>query len=68
MNTPFSERPSSSRRTPITPGEAPCIVSLIENRAREVGLACINMKNFQIVITQFVDNQTYVNTISTLYA
>ncbi|CAG9322802.1 unnamed protein product [Blepharisma stoltei] len=68
MNTPISERPSSSRKTPITPGDAPCIVSLIENRAREVGLACINMKNFQIIITQFVDNQTYINTLSTLYA
>jgi len=66
LNTPNSA--SSSRRTPGTPGEPCCIISVIENRAREVGLACVNLNSFKLSFTQFVDYPTYVNTVSTLFA
>ena len=49
-------------------GQQSCVVALIENRSREVGLACMNLSSYEITISQFADNQTYINTLSTIYA
>ena len=38
------------------------IIALTENRAREVGFACISLRNFSIELTQISDSQTYINT------
>ena len=42
------------------------IISLTENRAREIGFAWINLWNFAIELTQISDSQTYVNTCKSL--
>lgn len=60
MNTPKQKTPRSINITT-------CIASVIENRAREIGLACIFFPSFAVSLTQFVDNTTYLFTISSLY-
>ncbi|GJD05545.1 MutS protein homolog 4 [Galdieria sulphuraria] len=42
------------------------IVSLIENKSKEVGIAAYNLKSFEVELRQFVDNNTYWTTLSTL--
>ena len=66
--TPIADRSNARRLTPSTSKDTPCLISIIENRAREVGLACINMKSFEITLTQYVDNTNYMHTLSVIYA
>ncbi|GJQ15453.1 hypothetical protein GpartN1_g7244.t1 [Galdieria partita] len=42
------------------------LVSLIENKSKEVGMAAYNLKSFEVELRQFVDNNTYWTTLSTL--
>lgn len=44
-----------------------CIICLIENRAREVGIAAINAKSFEIYISQIADISTYDLTLNMLH-
>ena len=39
-------------------------VSIIENYAREVGISAFNFRTMEFFITQFIDNEAYVNTIT----
>ena len=39
-------------------------LSIIENYAREVGICAFNFRTMEIFITQFIDNEAYVNTIT----
>ena len=66
--TPISERANFRKRTPSSSKDTPHIISIIENRAREVGIACINMKSFEINLTQYVDNTNFLHTLSVIYA
>lgn len=66
-NTPISNQENLRKRTPSTSKDTPCLLSIIENRAREVGIACINMKSFEITLTQFVDNTNYIHALSVIY-
>lgn len=65
LNTPST---GQVKRTPRTPADIACIVAIIENRAREVGLARLDLNSYEIKLSQFADNSTYINTISTLHA
>ena len=48
-------------------GDFGCVICLTENRAREVGFACINLRSFSIELTQISDSQTYINTLTLLH-
>lgn len=37
------------------------ILSIAENYAREVGISALNIKTFEVFITQIIDNEAYVN-------
>lgn len=63
-NTPNPLLRSSIRRS--TAQDSTSLVALIENRAREIGMASISLQSFEIKITQFADNPTYIHTITTL--
>lgn len=39
-------------------------LSIIENYAREVGISAFNVRTMEFYITQFIDNEAYVNTIT----
>jgi DNA mismatch repair protein MSH4 len=39
-------------------------VSIIENYAREVGISAFNFRTMELYITQFIDNEAYVNSIT----
>lgn len=39
-------------------------VSIIENYAREVGISAFNFRTMEVYITQFIDNEAYVNSIT----
>lgn len=67
FTTPSSNPFGSTSKSPVSPLENSSIIALIENRSREVGLASLNLRSYEISITQFADNQTYVYTISTMY-
>lgn len=66
-NTPIPNHSKVPKKTPNSAKDTPYLISLIENRAREVGIACINMKSFEIILTQFVDNTNYIHTLSVIY-
>jgi hypothetical protein len=53
---------STITKTSHTYHEKEFIVSIIENYAREVGLAAFNVKTYEIFITQIIDNEAYINT------
>jgi DNA mismatch repair protein MSH4 len=59
---------STSSETNSTPGrKSMFLVSLIDNRAREVGFAAMNLRSSDIFLTQFVENSTsYSNTCNML--
>ncbi|OMJ87312.1 hypothetical protein SteCoe_10997 [Stentor coeruleus] len=63
--TPRGSQPS--KRTPSTSKDKTCMMSIIENRSREVGIAYININSFEIFITQYVDNIDYFHTLSLIY-
>mmetsp|Transcript_1966 Transcript_1966/g.4387 ORF Transcript_1966/g.4387 Transcript_1966/m.4387 type:complete len:761 (+) Transcript_1966:23-2305(+) len=65
LNTPST---GQVKKTPRTPADSACIIAIIENRAREVGLAKLELNSYEITLSQFADNSTYINTISTLHA
>ncbi|CAI2374828.1 unnamed protein product [Moneuplotes crassus] len=44
-----------------------CIIALTENRAREIGFACISLRDFSIELTQISDSQTYIHTLTVLH-
>lgn len=67
-STPIAERGKVRRTTPSTSKDAAFLLAIIENRAREVGIACINMKSFEISLIQYVDNTNYMHTLSVIYA
>lgn len=71
----FMQREHSQRRSKTetrtganneTSDEFLYIVALIENKSKEVGIAAYNLKSFQVELRQFVDNNTYWTTLSTL--
>ena len=66
MTTP--EQRKDIKRTPISVQQSSSVVAVIENRARQVGLACMHFPGFQVSMTQFVDSSNYTYTVSTLYA
>ena len=66
MSTPVPK--SSIKKTPTSLKDSAYLLALIENRAREVGIACINLKSYEITLTQFVDNCNYFHTLSILYS
>jgi DNA mismatch repair protein MSH4 len=65
LNTPST---GPVKKTPRTPADTACIVAVIENRAREVGLARLDLNSYEVTLSQFADNSTYINSISTLHA
>lgn len=40
------------------------IVSIIENYAKEVGISAFNIRTMQIFVTQLIDNEAYINSIT----
>ena len=40
------------------------ILSIIENYAREVGITAFNFRTMEFFITQFIDNESYINTLT----
>jgi DNA mismatch repair protein MSH4 len=40
------------------------VVSIIENYAREVGISAFNIRTMEFFISQFIDNEAYVNSVS----
>ena len=46
---------------------SPIVVSVIENRAREVGLGWMNLRAPSLHVLQFSDNQTYTLLITMLH-
>lgn len=63
-NTPNTLLKSSIRHS--STADSSCLIALIENRAREIGVASISLQSFEIKITQFADNPTYIHSITTL--
>ncbi|PRP75733.1 mutS protein [Planoprotostelium fungivorum] len=43
------------------------VVSISENKSREIGLATIDLKSPNVIISQFVDTHTFIHTLSKLY-
>ena len=39
-------------------------ISIIENYAREIGISAFNFRTMEFYITQFIDNEAYVNTLT----
>ncbi|CAH3162066.1 unnamed protein product [Porites lobata] len=74
-STSVSHRTPSSRRTPhvssATPGMPPSsvVVAIVEGRGLakgEIGMASIDLKKPELVLSQFSDNQTYVKVLTRL--
>jgi len=42
------------------------IVSICENKNQEIGIATYDLQNGHVMLTQFNDKQTYINTLSLL--
>ncbi|KAJ7373668.1 MutS protein msh4 [Desmophyllum pertusum] len=70
-----SRRTPNSRRTPhissATPGMSPSsvVVAIVEGRGLakgEIGMASIDLKKPELVLSQFSDNQTYVKVLTRL--
>ena len=40
------------------------LISIIENYAREVGISAYNFRTSEYYITQFIDNESYINTLT----
>ena len=65
------ERTPASKlsKTPFSAGAEPSsLVFMIESRAREVGLAALNLTSFEICLCQFVDTLQYSNAANIFYA
>eukprot|EP00916_Digyalum_oweni_P004420 GHVL01007848.1.p1 GENE.GHVL01007848.1~~GHVL01007848.1.p1 ORF type:complete len:562 (+),score=69.12 GHVL01007848.1:555-2240(+) len=43
-----------------------CVVALIENKSREVGIAAMNNKSSEVSLVQFADNHSYIHTLLVL--
>jgi len=64
------ERTPASRhsKTPFSAAPEPCsLVFMIESRAREVGLAALNLTSYEISLCQFVDTLQYTNAATMFY-
>jgi len=59
---------TSARQTIVQPAERFSIFVLSESRAREVGMAALNIHTHEIFITQFADNQHYSYTAELIHA
>ncbi|CEM01236.1 unnamed protein product [Vitrella brassicaformis CCMP3155] len=62
-------RTGQSAQPSPTPNNGGCgsfFVALIENRAKEVGVAAMDMTSLEIELLQFSDNHTYLQTVRTL--
>ena len=56
--------PSSSRRGHHS---SAVIVAVIENKAKEIGIAAMDLRTPEMMLSQFSDNQTYVMASATLH-
>lgn len=55
---------AAAARDAAEPADSIC--AMCENRQYEVGLACLRLSNFSVVLTQFCDDQAYSRALSEL--